>query len=89
METSFRRRGFLSAATAGVSLLSRSNLIAGLEPVARDEVAYQSGIVPLRPEIEPLVRLIEDTPRERLMEEIGAGIRKRSEEHTSELQSPC
>ena len=76
METSFRRRGFLSAATAGVSLLSRSNLIAGLGPVAHDEVTYQSGIVPLRPEIEPLVRLIEDTPRERLMEEIGAGIRK-------------
>lgn len=57
-------------------MLSTSPLISGLMPVNDEQVRSAGGVVQLRPEIEPLVRLIEDTPRQRLMEEIGGRIRK-------------
>lgn len=69
------RRRFLSSATAGISMLSSPNLIAGLMPVSDEEIRG-GRIVRLRPEIEPLVRLIEETPRQRLLEEIGSRIQK-------------
>ena len=71
----YSRRGFLSTASAGASLLTSGSLIAGLGSLTDEQVAATSGIVRLRPEIEPLVRLIEDTPRQRLLEEIGTRIR--------------
>ena len=74
--TSYSRRCFLSSASAGISILSVRPLIAGLMPVSDEQIKAASGVVQLRPEIEPLVRLIEDTPRQRLMEEIGSRIRK-------------
>ena len=74
--TSTSRRCFLSSASAGLSMLSASPLIAGLMPVSDEQIKAARGIVQLRPEIEPLVRLIEDTPRQQLMEEIGSRIRK-------------
>jgi hypothetical protein len=75
MKPTFRRRNFLSVATAGFSVLGSTSLIAGLRPLTDDEVSDTGRIVQLRPEIEPLVRLIEDTPRQRLMEEIGSRIK--------------
>jgi hypothetical protein len=57
-------------------MLSASPLIAGLMPVSDEQIKAARGVVQLRPEIEPLVRLIEDTPRQRLLEEIGSRIRK-------------
>lgn len=74
--TSTSRRCFLSSASAGLSMLSASPLIAGLMPVSDEQIKAARGVVQLRPEIEPLVRLIEDTPRQQLMEEIGSRIRK-------------
>lgn len=71
----YSRRGFLSTASAGASLLTSGSLIAGLGPLTDEQVKATSGIVQLRPEIEPLVRLIEETPRQRLLEEIGTRIR--------------
>ncbi len=71
----YSRRRFLSTATAGASLLTSSSLIAGLGPLSDEQISATSGIVQLRPEIEPLVRLIEETPRQRLLEEIGSRIR--------------
>ncbi len=70
------RRHFLCSASAGISILSGRPLIAGLMPVTDDQIKAASGVVQLRPEIEPLVRLIEETPRQRLMEEIGSRIRR-------------
>ncbi len=50
--------------------------MAGLTPVSDEQLrGAAGGIVRLRPEIEPLVKLIEDTPRQRLLEEIGSRIR--------------
>ncbi|MEJ7595132.1 MAG: hypothetical protein WKF77_26710, partial [Planctomycetaceae bacterium] len=69
------RRSFLSSASAGVSILTARQLVAGLRPVSDEQLRAASGIVQLRPEIEPLVKLIEDTPRQRLLEEIGSRIR--------------
>ena len=67
----FTRRGFLSASSAGLSILGGDRLIAGLSSVSLDEAKALPRIVQLRPEVEPLVRLIEETPREKLLEEVG------------------
>ncbi len=75
----WNRRRFVSASVAG-SLLGISNrpLIAGLGAVTDEQIraSTNGNVVQLQPEIEPLVRLIEDTPRQRLLEEVGARIRK-------------
>src|SRR5579864_4157476 len=55
------RRNFLRTAAAGGTLLGLGDL---------------SFLSRLSPEIEPLVRLLEDTPRERLLEEVAARIRR-------------
>ena len=74
--TSYSRRCFLSTASASISVLSARPLIAGLMPVSDEQIKIADGVVQLRPEIEPLVKLIEDTPRQQLLEEIGTRIRK-------------
>ncbi|MEZ6060694.1 MAG: hypothetical protein R3C19_10050 [Planctomycetaceae bacterium] len=66
---SFRtRRSFLST-SAG--LLTGATLLPTLTPIGRAATVLEPDVVRLRPEIEPLVRLIEDTPRQKLLEEIG------------------
>ncbi len=75
MNSPFSRRGFLASTSAGASILASGNLIAGLAPLRDEQVTATRGIVQFRPEIEPLVRLIEETPGQRLLEEIGARIR--------------
>jgi len=76
MSHHFSRRSFLSSASAGVSILTTRQLVAGLSPVSDEQLrGTAGGIVQLRPEIEPLVKLIEDTPRQKLLEEIGSRIR--------------
>lgn len=76
MQDMLARRGFLAASMAGgLATLSGSRLVAGITPVSDQQVQEVSGRVQLLPEIEPLVRLIEDTPRERLLEEVGSRVR--------------
>jgi hypothetical protein len=72
------RRRFLTSAAAGGTLLGLSDLgfLSGLPPVRAADAKPDPKRVRLRPEIEPLVQLIEETPRERLLEEIAACIRK-------------
>ncbi len=72
MSTSPDRRAFLqsSAAVGGLAFLS------GLPAVSAADAKADPDLVRLEPEIEPLVRLIEDTPREKLLEEIAARIKK-------------
>ena len=70
------RRRFIEAAVAGGALSSVDfNFLLRLPAVSADEAKSDPGVVRLSPDIEPLVRLIEDTPRERLLEEIAGRIR--------------
>jgi hypothetical protein len=72
MSASPDRRSFLqsSAALGGLAFL------ADLPAVSAADAKADPNLVRLQPEIEPLVRLIEDTPREKLLEEVAARIKK-------------
>jgi hypothetical protein len=77
MSMSSHRRGFLkrlAAAGAAASIGDRS-FLAGLPLVSAADLQPLPGVVPLKPEIEPLVRLLEDTPRSRLLEEVAPRVR--------------
>jgi hypothetical protein len=47
-----------------------------LRPVSAEEASLDPRVVRLQPEIEPLVRLLEETPRDRLLETVGARVQK-------------
>ncbi|MCH2200872.1 MAG: hypothetical protein MK102_02800 [Fuerstiella sp.] len=68
MAVNYPRRRFL---TQTVGSLSSASLLPGLGAVSRAGMSLDQGVVKFQPEVEPLVRLIEDTPRSRLMEEVG------------------
>lgn len=68
MAISLSRR---SAITLGGSLMAS----VGLPSLRASEVSLPSGAVQFRPEIEPLVRLLEETPRERIMSAVAGEIR--------------
>ncbi|EAQ82683.1 hypothetical protein [Blastopirellula marina] len=66
------RRGFLQ--TGAIVGLGNLAFLQGLRPVSAEEANVNLSHVHLQPEIEPLVKLIEETPRDRLLEEIGTRI---------------
>src|SRR5262249_3212120 len=68
----------LRASATGGALLGLGDLgfLTQLRPVSADEATLDPKVVRLQPEIEPLVRLLEETPRERLLEEVAARIKK-------------
>jgi hypothetical protein len=72
------RRRFLRASAVGASLASLGDLgfLSRLRPVSADEAALDPKVVRLQPDIEPLVRLLEETPRARLLEEVADRVRK-------------
>src|SRR5215472_19133178 len=72
------RRHFLRASATGGALLGLGDLgfLSRLRPVSADEAKLDPKVVRLQPEIEPLVRLLEDTPRNRLLEEVAGRIKK-------------
>ena len=72
-----RRRMLQSSVLAG-GLLSMGDLglLSQLRPVSAAEANLDPSVVRLDPGIEPLVRLIEETPREKLIEEIAAKVKK-------------
>lgn len=72
------RRRFLRASAAGSALLGLGDLgfLSQLRPVSAEEASLDPKVVRLQPEIEPLVRLLEETPRERLLEEVASRVRK-------------
>lgn len=72
MAVNHPRRRFL---TQTVGSLSSVSLLPGLGEVSRAGMSLDDGVVKFQPEVEPLVRLIEDTPRSRLMEEVGQRVR--------------
>lgn len=72
------RRGFLRTAAASGSLLGLGDLtfLSRVQPVSAAEARLDPKLVRLRPDIEPLVRLLEVTPRDRLLEEVAQRIRR-------------
>ena len=68
----------MQASAAGGALLGLGDLgfLSRLRPVSADEATLDPKVVRLQPEIEPLVRLLEETPRERLLEEVAARMQK-------------
>lgn len=76
MNSDWTRRGFLSTTTQ--SALLGAGALGGLlrlPLVTAAEAKLSPAMVRFLPEIEPLVRLLEDTPRGRLLEEVGVRIR--------------
>jgi hypothetical protein len=75
---SFNRRRFVtrSLQAGAIAALGDFGFLNGLPTLAADNDKSVRHLVPLHAEMEPLVRLIEDTPREKLMERIVAEVRK-------------
>lgn len=71
------RRTFLKHGAAGsLATLGGLGLLGSLPAVSAAETALPQQAVRLHPEIEPLVRLLEETPRERLLEEVAARVKR-------------
>jgi hypothetical protein len=78
MRPTDNRRGFLKTAAETGTVLGLANLgfLADLEPVSAAEAKIDPKKVRYSDDIEPLVRLLEDTPRERVLEEVAVRIKK-------------
>jgi hypothetical protein len=74
----FTRRDVLrtGAVTGAAISLGDLGFLSRLGPVTAAEAKLAPNVVRLQPEIEPLVRLIEKTPRDRLLEEVADRIHK-------------
>ena len=77
MNPSLPRRSFLkTTATAGaLAGLGDLDFLSLLPRVSAADARLDPKSVQFTPEIEPLVRLLEDTPRDRLLEEVGARVK--------------
>src|SRR5256714_1896617 len=74
---SSRRRFLKTSAVAPLAFgLGDLGFLARLPRLSAAEASVTTNMVRFRPEIEPLVRLLEDTPRERLLEEMASHIRR-------------
>src|SRR2546426_11391932 len=72
-----RRRFLKTAATTGALCgLGDLSFLAHLPRLSAQEAKLDPKIVQFGPEIEPLVRLLEETPREKLLEEVAARLRR-------------
>src|SRR5258705_1459568 len=75
---SMKRRSFLKTAAGAAAFagLGELGFLAQLRPVSAAEAKLKPEAVRLHPEIEPLVRLLENTSRERVLEEVAARIQR-------------
>jgi hypothetical protein len=71
------RRGFLASSTSAglLSGLGDLSFLSNLDPVSAVESTSNPASVKFQPEIEPLVRLLEDTPRGRVLEKVADRLR--------------
>src|SRR4051812_33247980 len=71
------RREFLRNTVVGSAVLGLGEVgfISQLPRVSAAEAQPDPKLVQLHPEIEPTVRLLEDTPREKLLEEVASRVR--------------
>jgi hypothetical protein len=74
----WNRRHFLKTTGATAAGLAFGDLgfLSRLPRVSAAEATVAPSVVRFGPEIEPLVRLLEDTPREHLLEEVGSRIHR-------------
>jgi hypothetical protein len=72
------RRGFIRRTATATAALGFGNLafLSGLPPVSAQEAQVDPNRVQFDSSIEPLVRLLEETSRDRLLEEVAARIAK-------------
>jgi hypothetical protein len=77
MSSPLNRRDFLSATlkAGAVAGLADFAFLDRLTPVSADEARLQHARVQFSPDIEPLVRLIEDTPRSKLFDAVAEQMR--------------
>lgn len=72
-----KRRSFLKFTAASTAFaLSELSFLRHLPPVSAAEATVDTKMVAFHPEIEPLVRLLEESPRERVIEEIATRVRR-------------
>jgi len=71
-----KRRTFLNLSAGAVAALGDLSFLSQLGAVRAEETRLEPGMVALHPEIEPLVRFLEETPRERVLEELAGKIRR-------------
>src|SRR5258705_13408585 len=73
-----QRRSFvkISAGMAGLAWVGDLGFLSKLRPVSAAEAKLPAKLVALHPEIEPLVKLLEDSPREKVLEEVAGRIKK-------------
>src|SRR6187200_255527 len=75
--SNLNRRNFLCTAAAGAAVTCGDmGFMKHLAPVSAAEAKLDPKAVQLRPDIEPLVRLLEETSRGRVLEEVAARIHK-------------
>ena len=72
------RRAFLQTAVAGSAAVGLGDLgfLSRLNPVSAAESQLPAAKVQLRPDIEPLVQLLENTPRDKVLEEVASRVRR-------------
>ena len=78
MSHSIHRRCFLRVAATGGALVGLKQLVPSnmQSSVFAAGPSSENNLAPLPPDIEPLVRLLEETPRERLLEEVAKRVRQ-------------
>jgi hypothetical protein len=77
MNPSSSRRQFLHSTTATAALgVGGLGFLDQLAPVSAAEAKLPADKVRFHPDIEPLVRLLEETPRDRVIEEFAARVRR-------------
>src|SRR5688572_6522623 len=72
------RRQFMKTAAATSALVAGGELafFSTLPRVSAKEATLDTGAVRFSEELDPLIRLLEQTPRDRLLEEVGARVRR-------------
>src|SRR5262245_51014241 len=72
-----KRRSFLrlSAGAGALAGLGDLGFLAQLQPVSAAEAKLAPGLVRLHPDIEPLVRVLEDTARDKVLEEVAGRLK--------------
>lgn len=78
MTTNANRRGFLGRSATVGALVGASELsfLGSLGSVSAADAKLSKNAVRMRPEIEPIVRLLEDTSRSRVLEEVANRIKE-------------
>lgn len=76
MGTNVNRRGFIGAGGAALLGLGDLGFLGKMPQVSADDAKLDPKVVQLGPDIEPLVRFLEETPRDKLVEETASRIKK-------------